>query len=85
MNATKTDPKEYDKVNTATVQSSCASFLNYPAPLTFAPVSCSAWGCTDSGYGQWWFSHLLAKEGETNGISNNWWDYIVNPEKANNP
>jgi hypothetical protein len=25
----------------------------------------------------WWFSHIPKIPGETDGISNNWWEYIA--------
>jgi hypothetical protein len=30
----------------------------------------------------WWFSHLPHVHGETDGISNNWWEYAVDPNKV---
>ncbi|HEY7033357.1 MAG TPA: hypothetical protein VH482_18595 [Thermomicrobiales bacterium] len=41
------------------------------------------WGNGDQrGHHLWWLSHLPRAEGETDGVSNNWWTYIVDPNLA---
>ena len=27
----------------------------------------------------WWLNRLLKTEGKTSGVSNNWWEYAVDP------
>jgi hypothetical protein len=31
------------------------------------------------GHHLWWLKHLPHAEGQTYGVSNNWWQYVVNP------
>ena len=33
------------------------------------------------GYGKnkWWFEHLPKADGHTQGIANNWWLYVIDP------
>ena len=44
--------------------------------------------CADWGYGdirehhKWWMSHFPRTAGRRNGISNNWWKYIANPNNV---
>jgi hypothetical protein len=38
------------------------------------------WGNGDMrGHHLWWLSHLPKAEGETDGVANNWWTYVVDP------
>lgn len=73
----------YDYVNTSSVQSNCEAWLSYPpAPSSFQAITCSAWGCTNRGYFNWWFTHLPHAEGKTNSKLNNWWKYFIDFENA---
>lgn len=67
--------------------STCADFQNYPElgkPEEVAkPVTCRDWGCSPGGYETWWWSHLPHFAGTGNdGILNDWWQYIMDPNKA---
>ncbi len=31
----------------------------------------------------WWFRHLPHAGGKTDGVSNNWWDYVRDPNLVN--
>ena len=45
---------------------------------TVRKVDATEWGGGDIRlHHKWWFGHLPHAPGETNGISNNWWKYIV--------
>lgn len=48
-----------------------------------ALVNCDAWGGGDiRGHHRWWFSLLPHFEGQTGEISNNWWEYILDPNRV---
>ncbi|MEZ4499938.1 MAG: hypothetical protein R2839_07615 [Thermomicrobiales bacterium] len=41
-------------------------------------MTCADWGEGDiPQHHLWWLSHLPKVPGETDGISNNWWEYIA--------
>ncbi len=78
---------DYDYSNPGTVQSNCEDFTNYPSlhdPATvLQPVTCSLWGCDHLGYLAYMFRHIPASSGCGPGnIANNWWPYIVDPDRA---
>lgn len=80
--------RDYDYTNTSTVNTNCDDFINYPTlhdPLTvLKSVTCSTWGCSHFGYFNWWFSHIPWNVGcAPDGLANNWWQYIANPDFAN--
>jgi hypothetical protein len=72
---------DYDWGNRRLVPSRCDNWLNFP-DLEGEPrqVNCEEWGEGDiRAYHKWWLSHLPRAAGETEGISNNWWWYVVDP------
>ncbi|VAW43102.1 FIG00502249: hypothetical protein, partial [hydrothermal vent metagenome] len=73
--------RDYDWGNRRKVASRCHSWLNFP-DLAGEPkqVNCSEWGNGDTRqHHLWWLGHLPHVSGMSNGISNNWWQYIINP------
>jgi hypothetical protein len=48
------------------------------------PTSCDAWHAPDMTWGHhtWWLKHLPHVPGQTAGVSNNWWKYIIDPEQV---
>jgi len=73
--------RDYDWGNTRKVLSNHQSWDQFP-DLKFEPrlVDSSEWGNGDTrAHHLWWFRHLPHSSGETDGISNHWWEYIVNP------
>ncbi|MFW5741352.1 MAG: hypothetical protein ACOC1F_13410, partial [Myxococcota bacterium] len=81
--------QDYDYGNPATAQSMCDDFLGYPGlapdPATeVKPVDCGTWGCTETGFYEWWFRHLPQAPGEHPelGVSNDWWTYVIDPDRA---
>ncbi len=73
--------KDYDWGNRTTVLSRADAWLNYP-DLNGSPRSMTStdWGGGDiRGHHQWWFRHLPHIKGEMNGILNNWWRYVIDP------
>lgn len=76
--------KDYDWGNPRTVTSYCDDWKNFPAfKGTLKPVTCAEWGNGDiREHHKWWFKHLPHTGGRTNGISNNWWQYILDPNRV---
>ena len=80
--------RDYDYSNQKMVPSRCDDWLTFPNfPGTVKQVNCMVWG-TDPGNPQdpwtrphhkWFLSHLPRAIGRTNGVANNWWKYIINP------
>jgi len=63
--------------NAVKVKSDCDDWYNFPnLKGSFSEIDCSVWDCTALGHLKWWLKHIPKAAGETNGISNNWWDYI---------
>jgi hypothetical protein len=76
--------RDYDWGNTTPVLSRCDTWHNYP-DLEGEPrmVDCSEWGSGDiRGHHVWWLRHLGHVDGETDGILNNWWAYILDPNNV---
>lgn len=73
--------RDYDWGNRRLVKSRWRTWRNFPN-LEGEPVLCN---CTDWGEGdirahhKWWFKLLPHVAGSTNGIANNWWTYIMDP------
>jgi hypothetical protein len=63
------------------VTSYCDDWYGYPDLRGYARmVTCQDWGCGDGrGHHRWWLSHIPRTEGETDGVLNNWWRYILDP------
>lgn len=71
--------QDYDWGNPRPVVSFCDDWLTYPElPGRARTVTCAEWGNGDQReHHLWWLSHLPKAEGETGGVSNNWWRYVV--------
>ncbi|GMQ78702.1 MAG: hypothetical protein BMS9Abin02_1232 [Anaerolineae bacterium] len=75
---------DYDWGNMLPVPSRCDNWLNFPY-LSGRPklVNSSEWGKGDiRQHHLWWLRHLPHVEGITDGIANNWWEYIVDPNRV---
>jgi len=72
---------DYDWGNRLAVLSHCDDWLYFPCLQgAVRQVSCSEWGNGDMpAHHKWWFKHLPRAGGQTQGISNNWWLYGVDP------
>lgn len=72
---------DYDWGNPSKVLSNCDDWLNFPDfQGTVREVDCSEWGDGDMrAHHKWWFKHLPRAAAHTQGISNNWWWYGVDP------
>jgi hypothetical protein len=77
--------KDYDWGNPTPVISECYDWLlNFP---NFKGdkrlVGPSEWGSGDiRAHHKWWFNHFPRVAGRKNGIHNNWWQYVVNPQNV---
>lgn len=72
---------DYDWGNPKSVSSDCDDWFNFPN-LTGATrtVSAGDWGGGDIRlHHKWWFERIPHVEGESDGIHNNWWTYIIDP------
>ena len=76
---------DYDWNNSSTVKSECFDWLlNFPNfKGDVRTVDASMWGNGEiRAHHKWWFNHFPRVAGRQNGIHNNWWQYIVNPQKV---
>jgi hypothetical protein len=76
--------RDYDWNNPTPVLSECDDWLtNFPhfkGEGFIRHVTAADWGNGDiRQHHLWWLKHLPNQEGSTNGILNNWWMYIMNP------
>jgi hypothetical protein len=73
--------KDYDWGNTTPVTSFCDDWLTYPdLPRNPRTMTAADWGNGDMrAHHLWWLSHLPKASGESDGVSNNWWQYVVDP------
>jgi len=77
--------KDYDWGNQREVLSNSKAWYDFP-DLSPRPImeNCNEWGNGDIRlHHLWWFRHIPHFEGISNGISNNWWEFITDPNKAN--
>jgi hypothetical protein len=76
--------RDYDWGNRRFVPSGCDDWLSFPALVgSMRRVNCEEWGGGDiRAHHRWWFEHLPHVEGRAGGISFNWWDYIIDPNRA---
>lgn len=76
--------RDYDWGNYRNVPSRCDNWYRFP-DLSGAPrqVNCAEWGNGDIRlHHLWWFRHFPHLAGETQGISNNWWEYVIQPDRV---
>jgi len=77
--------RDYDWNNPTPVSSECDDWLyNFP---DFADavreVTAAEWGNGDAHkHHIWWLKHLPKTKGRINGVHNNWWQYIANPNNV---
>lgn len=73
--------RDYDWGNPRTVLSRCDDWYHFPHFQGLVkPVNCTEWGGGDiRAHHRWWLQHFPKVAGRTNGIANNWWQYIVDP------
>lgn len=76
--------RDYDWGNPRFVPSFCDDWLNFPVlNRQQRMVNTAEWGGGDTRlHHLWWLRHLPHAEGSSQGISNNWWEYVMQPERA---
>jgi len=76
---------DYDWNNPSTVMSECDDWRdNFPSfKGVTRPVTAAEWGHGDiREHHKWWMSHFPKVAGRKNGIHNNWWQYIADPNNV---
>ncbi len=73
--------RDYDWGNRRYVPSLCDDWLHFPDfPGQARQVNCVEWGNGDiREHHRWWLRHFPHLAGETDGISHNWWEYVIDP------
>ncbi len=73
--------RDYDWSSRRPVTSFCDDWYQYPnLPGQPRQVTCEEWGCGDArAHHLWWLQHIPRAAGETDGVANNWWRYVVDP------
>ena len=77
--------RDYDWNNPVAVQSECDDWLyNFPNfQGATREVNASEWGNGDTRkHHIWWMKHFPKTMGRKNGIHNNWWQYIADPNNV---
>jgi len=77
---------DYDWNNPGSVLSECDDWLhNFPdLKGSTRMVTSAEWGHGDiREHHRWWLKHIPKTAGRRNGIHNNWWQYIMNPNHVN--
>jgi hypothetical protein len=71
--------QDYEWGNPRYVPSRCEDWYNFPNfKGTVKQVNCVDWGGGDiRAHHKWWLKHLPKVGGKTNGIANNWWQYVT--------
>ncbi|MEW6503883.1 MAG: hypothetical protein AB1457_07950 [Chloroflexota bacterium] len=75
---------DYDWGNPAYVPSRCRNWLKFP-DLSDPPVmvNCAEWGNGEiRQHHIWWLSLFPHLSGRANGVSWNWWEYVVDPARV---
>ena len=75
--------KEYNYLDSNIVPSYCKSFFDYPIidNTNKEEINYNSWGTNETGYYQWWFSHIPTASGRgADGVLQNWWTYFIDPD-----
>jgi hypothetical protein len=77
--------RDYDWNNQRMVPSNCYGWYVFPNfSQDVRQVNASEWGNGDiRAHHQWWLKHLPKTAGQTGGVANNWWQYIMDPNLVN--
>jgi hypothetical protein len=76
--------RDYDWGNSRQVYSGCDNWYRYP-DLSGEPsrVNCSEWGNGDTRlHHLWWLKHFPHVIGSSGGLSHNWWEYVIDPNRV---
>jgi hypothetical protein len=73
---------DYDWGNRRTVPCRADTWYTFPdLSGSPRPMNCTEWGNGDMRtHHLWWLEHLPRTEGQTDGVYNNWWHYLLKPD-----
>jgi hypothetical protein len=76
--------RDYDWNNSRKVNSECYDWFNFPRFRgDVRPVDATEWGSGEiRAHHLWWLKHLPKVAGRLNGVHNNWWQYIIDPNRV---
>ena len=79
--------RDYDWNNPRSVPSECddwlTNFPNFKGGEFIREVASAEWGSGEiRAHHMWWLKHFPHVNGRLNGIHNNWWQYIIDPNKV---
>jgi hypothetical protein len=76
--------RDYDWGNPRFVPSNCYDWYNFPHfKGDIREVNAAEWGNGDIRlHHQWWLKHIPHVAGRINGIHNDWWQYILDPNRV---
>jgi len=79
---------DYDWNNPRSVPCECddwlTNFPNFKGGEFIREISSSEWGSGEvRAHHIWWLKHIPHVNGRINGIHNNWWQYMLDPNKVN--
>ncbi|HUW14750.1 MAG TPA: hypothetical protein VM537_33835, partial [Anaerolineae bacterium] len=75
---------DYDWGNMTPVRSFCDDWYQFPNMTgVVRTVDATEWGGGDiRAHHEWWLKHLPKATGTTDGVANNWWKYIIDPNNV---
>jgi hypothetical protein len=76
--------RDYDWNNPRLVPSGCDDWYHFPHFKNLTrQVNADEWGNGDIRlHHKWWLDHLPRVAGRLNGVHNNWWQYIMDPNQV---
>jgi len=76
--------QDYDWNNATPVPSRCDDWYNFPNFRgAVKTVTAADWGSGDMrAHHLWWLKHLPKAAGRSNGIANNWWQYVMDVNRV---
>ncbi|MEE9217183.1 MAG: hypothetical protein V3U32_07070 [Anaerolineales bacterium] len=76
--------RDYDWGSRRPVVSACDDWYDFPhLSGERRTVNSDEWGGGDIRlHHAWWYRHLPHVEGDTKGVLNNWWEYILDPDRV---
>jgi hypothetical protein len=82
-NAFNAEPgTDYNRSSTRVASTSADDWYNFPNMTgSRTEQNCDAWGCDAYGYLAWWYDHMPHVGGLKRGLLNNWWRYLVDPNR----
>jgi len=76
--------QDYDWGNMRMVASRCDDWYQFPNLTgTSRQVNANDWGNGEiRAHHKWWLNHFPRVGGQSNGIANNWWQYLMDPNRV---